>query len=243
MLSLFRKGIDEYGLIAEGDKIAVGVSGGKDSVTLLYLLAKLKVFYPKKYSLLAINIDLGFKEKDEEGFLGIEKLCKELDVEYISVKTDIAQIVFDERKESNPCSLCAKMRKGALMDEANKNGCNKVALGHHKDDFIETFFLSLFYEGRLSTLSPHNYMSRSEITQIRPMLYLEEKNIIAFSRDLPVAKSYCPMDKRSKREEVKKQIDEIKKDIPFVRDRIFSAIVSPERYNLFDKYPKNTDKY
>ena len=173
----------------------------------------------------------------------MKKFCDELGVPFILEKTQIGEVVFDVRKEPNPCALCAKMRKGALMSAAVKNGCNKVALGHHADDFIETMLLSLFYEGRLSTMSPKSLLDRTGIVQIRPMLFLEEKNIAAYAKDLPVTKSCCPANKKTKREAVKGYIDAIKKDIPFVRDRMYSALMHPERYNLFDKFQKDIDRF
>ncbi len=240
MLAGFRRGITEYKMIKDGDKIAVGLSGGKDSVTLLKLLAAYKKFSPERFDLVAVTVDLGFTESDHAP---LKTFCDELNVPFILEKTQIGEVVFDVRKEPNPCALCAKMRKGALMSAAVKNGCNKVALGHHADDFIETMLLSLFYEGRLSTMSPKSLLDRTGIVQIRPMLYLEEKNIAAYAKDLPVTKSCCPANKKTKREAVKGYIDAIKKDIPFVRDRMYSALMHPERYNLFDKFQADIDRF
>ncbi len=237
MLSYLRKGITEYGLIEDGDKIAVGVSGGKDSVTLLKLLAEYKRFSPERFELLAITIDLNFSDGNCD-YTPIKELCKELNVEYIIEKTDIAQIVFDVRKESNPCALCSKMRKGALNDVASRNGCNKVALGHHADDLIDTFFLSLLYEGRLSTFAPKSYLDKSNLTLIRPMVMIKEANITAYSKILPIVKSCCPANQNTKREYVKDVIKDIAKDVPNVRDMAYTAITHPERYNLFDKFKK-----
>ena len=242
MLSGFRRAIEEYNMIREGDKIAVGLSGGKDSVTLLKLLAELKRFYSVKFELIAITIDLNFKDNPTD-FTPLIKLCEELNVPYVIEKTEIGEIVFDVRKEDNPCSLCAKMRKGALNTVAIKNGCNKVALGHHADDFIETMLLSLFYEGRLSTMSPKVLLDRTGVVQIRPMMYLEERNIASYATKLPITKSCCPANKLTKREYVKKVIDDIKKEIPFVRDRMYVALMHPERYNLFDKFQKEKDLF
>ena len=240
MLAGFRRGINEYKLIRDGDRIAVGLSGGKDSVTLLKLLAEYRKFSPEKFDLAAVTVDLGFGNND---FSALEKFCGGLDVPFILESTQIGEVVFDVRKEPNPCALCAKMRKGALMTAAARHGCNKVALGHHADDFIETMLLSLFYEGRLSTMSPKVLLDRTGVVQIRPMLYLEEKNIAAYAKNLPVTKSRCPADKKTKREYVKKVIDDIKRDIPFVRDRMYSAHMHPERYNLFDKFREETDLF
>ncbi|MBR5265724.1 MAG: tRNA 2-thiocytidine biosynthesis protein TtcA, partial [Clostridia bacterium] len=174
MLSQLRRCIDEYNMIEENDKIVVGVSGGKDSTVLLRLMAELRRFYPKKYELYAVSLDLGMGMD----YTPMIELCKQLDVPYIIKKTDIKQVVFDIRKESNPCSLCAKMRRGALNDVTLELGAKKVALGHHEDDAIETFFLSLFYEGRLNTFMPVTFLDRTGVTQIRPMLYLTERKII-----------------------------------------------------------------
>ncbi len=237
MLSYMRKGISEYDLIADGDKIAVGVSGGKDSVTLLKLLAEYRRFSPERFELLAITIDLNFTSSPTD-YSPIVELCKQLDVEYIVQKTDIAQIVFDVRKESNPCALCSKMRKGALNDVASKNGCNKVALGHHADDLIDTFFLSLLYEGRLSTFAPKSYLDKSNLTLIRPMIMVKEANVASYSKSLPVIKSCCPANKLTRREYVKDVIKDIAKEVPNVRDMAYTAITHPERYNLFDKFIK-----
>ena len=236
MLSGLRKGISEYNLISDGDKIAVGVSGGKDSVTLLKLLTEYKKFSPEKFELVAITVDLQFNKTPSDLSL-IEKFCKEEGIPFFVVKTDIAEIVFDARKESNPCALCSKMRKGALYDKAQSLGCNKVALGHHADDLTDTLMLSLFYEGRLSTFSPISYLDRTGLTLIRPMIMLKEVDITCYCRDynLPIYKSNCPANKKTKREYVKDILSTISEQVPNVRQMIFTAITHPERYNLFDK--------
>ena len=238
LLSPARRAIDEYGMVSDGDKIAIGISGGKDSITLLYILAGLKRFYPKKFDLQAITIDMGLKETNKQEQQAVIDLCKELEVPYHIEKTDIAEIIFDVRKETNPCSLCSKMRRGALNNIATDLGCNKLALGHHADDLIETLFLSMFYEGRLSTFAPLSYMDRSGMTLIRPMIYIDERDIAAFAKDKPIIHNPCPADKHTQREYVKQLIKDIKKDIPFVKQRIHGAITHPERYNLFDKCEK-----
>lgn len=242
MLSGLRKGITEYKMIKDGDKIAVGISGGKDSVTLLKLLAEYQKFSPERFEIVAITIDLQFN-----GISGnyepIQALCDQYNIKYVIERTQIGEIVFDIRKEENPCSLCSKMRKGALYDIAVKNGCNKVALGHHKDDLIDTFALSLFYEGRLSTFAPKSYLDRSKLTLIRPMIYLEEYKVISYSKDLPIVKSKCPVDKKTKRELVKDIIKNIGKDIPKIREMMFTAIIHPERYNIFDKFRSQIDEF
>jgi len=223
VLSRVRKAVDDYNMIEEGDCIAVGISGGKDSLTLLHALAAMRRFYPKHYELKAITIDLGFNNVD---FTGISKLCEELNVEYHIEKTDIAQIVFDERKESSPCSLCAKMRKGALNDAIKQIGCNKVAYAHHKDDVIETMLLSLFYEGRFHCFSPVTYLDRSQVVVIRPLIYMNEADVIGFIRryEVPVVKSPCPVDKKTKREYVHQLMVMLNKDIPSVKNRMFTAV-------------------
>ena len=240
MLSGFRRAITEYKMIRSGDRIAVGLSGGKDSVTLLALLSAYRKFSPESFSLTAITVDLGFENAD---FSPLAAFCETIGVPYTTEKTEIGEVVFGVRKEKNPCALCAKMRKGALVSAAAAQGCNKVALGHHADDFIETMLLSLFYEGRLSSMPPKTLLDRSGVVQIRPMMYLEEKNIAAYARDLPVCKSCCPADKITRREYVKKVIDGVKKEIPFVRERMYAALMHPERYNLFDKFQKEIDLY
>lgn len=242
MLAQFRRAISDYKMIKDGDKIAVGLSGGKDSVTLLKLLVAYRRFSPEKFDILAVTIDLGFNGKPGD-FTVLEEFCKELEVEYIIERTQIGEIVFDVRKEENPCSLCAKMRKGALNTVALREGCNKLALGHHADDFIETMLLSMFYEGRLSTMPPKMLLDRTGLVQIRPLLYTEERNIISYASNLPVCKSCCPANKLTKREYVKEVIEYIKKDVPFVRDRMYVALMNPERYNLFDKFKEDIDKY
>ncbi len=228
LLSLTRKAVDEYRMIAEGDRIAVGISGGKDSLTLLYALAELRRFYPNKYDLFAVTVDLGFPEFDTAG---VRELCDTLNVPYTVVDTDIYNIIFNERKESNPCSLCAKMRKGSLNEAVLKMGCNKVAYGHHKDDVVETLLLSLIYEGRFHTFSPVTFLDRTGITVIRPLLYIDESDIIGFNnkRGLPVMGKKCPADGFTKREYVKNLLTQINRDNPGVKERMFTAI---ERSNI-----------
>ncbi len=223
LLSLTRKAVDEYGMIDEGDKIAVGISGGKDSLTLLYSLANLRRFYPNKFEVIAVTVDLGFPEFDTTG---IKELCDDLDVAYEVINTEIYDIVFNQRKESNPCSLCAKMRKGSLNEAILKLGCNKVAYGHHKDDVVETLMMSLIYEGRINTFRPVTFLDRTGITAIRPLLYIEEADIIGFANrmSLPVMGKKCPADGYTKREYVKGILNDINRDNPGVKDRMFTAI-------------------
>ncbi len=242
MLSFLRKGISKYKLIRDNDKIAVGVSGGKDSVALLKLLAEYRRFSPERFDLIAISVDLNFKDAQTD-FTPIKTLCDQLDVEYLVQKTDIGQIVFDLRKESNPCALCSKMRKGALNSLAKEKGCNKVALGHHADDLIDTMMLSLLYEGRLSTFAPKSYLDKMDLTLIRPLILTREIDVISYAKTLPIVKSCCPANKLTKREHVKDIISHISKDIPAVRDMMLTALIHPERYNLFNKFESQIDLF
>ena len=223
VLSYVRRALDDYNMIEDGDKIAVGVSAGKDSLTLLCAMAEIRRFYPKKFELVAITVDMGFDGTD---FEPIAKFCQELDVEYKIVPTQISKIIFDVRKEKNPCSLCAKMRRGALYGYAKEIGCNKVALGHHFDDVVETFMLNLFYEGRLGCFQPVTYLSNTEITLIRPMLYMPEKDVKYFASktELPIIKSPCPADGNTEREEMKKLLASLERENKGLRYRIFGAI-------------------
>ncbi len=222
-LSFVRRAVDDYGMIEDGDKIAVGVSAGKDSLTLLCALAELRRFYPKKFELLAITVDMGFADTD---FSPIQRLCDELGVEYKIIPTQISKVIFETRKEKNPCSLCAKMRRGALYGNAAELGCNKVALGHHFDDVVETFMLNLFYEGRLGCFQPVTYLSHTDITMIRPMIYMPEKDVRYFASKvgLPVVKSSCPADGNTEREEMKKFLHGLERKHKGLRYRIFGAI-------------------
>lgn len=242
LLSVMRKGVEKYKMLKDDDRIAVGVSGGKDSVTLLKLLAEFRRFSPYKYQLVAISIDLNFKNNPMD-FSPIKKLCDQLNVEYVLEKTDIGEIVFDARKETNPCSLCSKMRKGALYDVAKKHNCNKVAIGHHADDLIDTFILSLFYEGRLSTFAPKSYLSKMDLVLIRPMIMVEEPLISAFSKDLPIVESKCPANKNTKREFAKDVLKSIGQDVKNIREMIYTALTHPDRYNLFDRFEREIDEF
>ena len=242
MLSIMRKGITKYKMIRDGDKIAVGVSGGKDSVTLLKLLAEYRRFSPERFTLIAISVDLNFFGTPVD-FSPIQKLCEELDVEYYVEKTEIGQIVFDVRKEKSPCALCSKMRKGALYSLAKKLGCNKVALGHHADDLVHTLLLSLLYEGRLSTFAPKSYLDKTDLVMIRPMILLDEIDVLTYSKTLPVVKSCCPANDTTKREYVKNLIKHVQKDIPSAKDMMKTALLHPERYNLFDKFESQIDQF
>ena len=225
LLSFTRKAVDEYQMIQEGDHIAVGISGGKDSLTLLYALHGLKRFYPNKFELSAITVDLGYEEFDLNP---VHELCQELGVPYKVVKTDIAHILFEERKESNPCSLCAKMRKGALNDAVKEMGCNKVAYAHHKDDIIETMLLSLIFEGRFHSFSPKTYLDRMDLTVIRPIMFVDEADVIGFKNkyNLPVVKSKCPVDGYTKRQYAKELVRQLNTAHPGAKNRMFTAILN-----------------
>ena len=227
MLSYVRRAVDDYNLIEDGDKIAVGISGGKDSLTLLEVLSEMRIFYPKKYELVAVTIDMGFEGSD---FSEVEEFCRRLGIKYIVEKTDIAKIIFDIRKEPNPCSLCARMRRGSLHSIAKAEGCNKVALGHHFDDAVETFMMNLFFEGRLGCFSPKSYLSNRELWLIRPMIYATEKDVKYFTskRSLPIVQSLCPEDHATEREKMKKLLMELEKDNKGLRYRIFNAMCKGE---------------
>ena len=223
ILSFTRRAVDDYSMIEDGDRIGVGVSAGKDSLTLLYALAELRRFYPKKFEMVAITVDMGFEGMN---FSPIAELCRELDVPYVVAPTQIAKIIFDVRKEKNPCSLCAKMRRGALHDECKRQGCNKLALGHHFDDVVETFMLNLFFEGRLGSFSPVTYLSRKDLTMIRPLIYAQEKDVRYFvnRHPLPVITSPCPADKATERESMKQLLSELERNNKGLRHRIFGAM-------------------
>jgi len=212
-------------MIQEGDHIAVGISGGKDSLTLLYALHGLKRFYPRKFDLSAVTVDLGFADFNLEP---IQNLCRELEVPYKIVKSDIYDILFNIRQESNPCSLCAKMRKGALNEAVKEMGCNKVAYAHHKDDIIETMLLSLIFEGRFYSFSPKTYLDRMDLTVIRPMMFIDEMEVIGFRNkySLPVVKGKCPVDGHTKRQYAKELLRELNKEHPGTKERMFHAILT-----------------
>lgn len=225
VMSYIRRAVDDYGMIQEGDKIAVGISGGKDSLTLLHGLSGLRRFYPHKFEIHAVTVDLGFKNLNLDK---IKELCEELNVPYTIVKTEIADIIFEQRKESNPCSLCAKMRKGALNDAIKAVGCNKVAYAHHKDDIVETMLMSLIFEGRIHTFSPITYLDRMDLTVIRPLMYMTESDVIGFvnKNELPVVKSPCPADGYTKRQYIKELLQQLNRENPGVKQRMFTAIAN-----------------
>lgn len=218
-----RRAIEDFNMIDEGDKIAIGLSGGKDSLTLLHTLYYLRKFYPKKFDIMAITIHPGSETfKTDE----LEKLCRDLGIEYIVYNSDISKVVFDIRKEKNPCSLCANMRRGMLNSIAIENGCNKIALGHTLDDLNETLLMSILLNGKIHTFSPVTYLSRSDVKVIRPLIYTTEKETkaVARLRNFPVMGKCCPADGFTKREYVKGLIKDIQKEIPKVNSHIFGAI-------------------
>jgi tRNA(Ile)-lysidine synthase TilS/MesJ len=230
-----RRAMQEYEMINENEVIAVGISGGKDSIMLLHGLSLLRRFYPVKYTLEAICVELGFEGTDYSNLI---EYCGSIDVPLHIVKTDIAGIIFNERKESNPCSLCSKMKKGALHDKMIELGIHKLAFGHHADDAVETLFLSMLYEGRMHTFKPVTYLDRKQITLIRPMIYVWEKEITYQINKLclPVVDKNCPADGNTKREEIKQLVKTIKRQIPKSEERILNAIQNKENFYLwFDR--------
>lgn len=220
---IIRRCVDDYGMIDDNDAIAVGVSGGKDSLVLLCALKYLQGYYPKKFRLEAITLDLGFDGMD---YSPVCELCRRIDVPYSVIKTDIREIVFDIRQEENPCSLCSKMRRGALNSAIKEHGISKLALGHHFDDAVETFMMSLVYEGRISCFKPMTWMSRAGVWQIRPMVYAGEQRIanLAANLNLPVVENSCPMDKTSKRYDIKQLIKTLSADYPDLKSKVFGAM-------------------
>lgn len=241
LLSITRKAVDEYRMIREGDHIAVGISGGKDSLTLLYALHGLKRFYPEHFELSAVTVDLGFPDFNLEP---VRELCAELEVPYRIVDSDIYHILFDLRRESNPCSLCAKMRKGALNQAVKEMGCNKVAYGHHMDDIIETMLLSLIFEGRFHSFSPKTYLDRMDLTVIRPLMFLGEADIIGFQNKyrLPAAEKKCPVDGYTKRQYAKELVQKLNQEHPGAKERMFHAILSGNIQGWPTRYPGKNRK-
>ena len=237
LIGLVRRCVEDYGMIAPGDRIGVGVSGGKDSLALLVFLAELKKYFPAPFYLEAITIDMGLGMD----YTGIEALCKELDVPFTLVKTEIGPIIFDHRKEKNPCSMCAKMRRGALNQTLLDRNLNKLALGHHYDDAVETFLMSLLFEGRISCFQPVTDLDRTGIIQIRPMLYIHEKTVDSFAvrQKLPILENRCPVDKTTKRTEIKNLIFQLSATYPDLKERIFGAM---QRFPLPEWQPRGRYK-
>ena len=234
LLAPLRRAVQDYDMIHTDAKVAVGVSGGKDSIALLALLNAYRRFSDKPFELMGITIDMGFKGSD---YSPVQRFCDKNGINYVIKKTDIAEILFDVRKESNPCSLCSKMRRGALNATLKEHSFDTLALGHHSDDVIQTFLLSLFFEGRLSTFAPKSFMTQTQVTLIRPMIYIEERNISALvkSLDLPVVFNPCTANKHTQRESMKELTEELRKKYPDINKRFAAAIMHPERYNLWDK--------
>ena len=222
ILSYVRRCVEDYDMIQPGDKVAVGVSGGKDSLVLLAALARLREFYPKPFTVEAITLDMG----TGMDFAPVAEYCKRIDVPYTCIPMEIAHVIFDVRKEKNPCSMCAKMRRGALHTALLERDINKIALGHHFDDAVETFFLSLFYEGRLSCFQPVTWLDRTGISQIRPLLYCGEGHIrhVAHREGLPVVHNPCPANGFTKRQEVKDLVKELGERYPNLKSRVFGAM-------------------
>lgn len=234
VLGCIRKACEDFDLIEEGDRIGVGVSGGKDSLLLLYALALYRKFSKAHFSLVGLTLTMGLSPMDTSG---IRALCDHLEVEYIVRETQIGKVIFEERREKNPCSLCAKMRRGALNELAKEVGCNKVALGHHRDDALETLLMSVLYEGRLHTFQPVQPLEEAGVVQIRPLIYLSEKELIHAQRrlDLPVVKSPCPVDGGTRRAEMKELLDALCKRHPDAREKMLSALLNREQYGLWTK--------
>lgn len=225
LMSLMRSAMEKYEMIKDGDRIAVCVSGGKDSVALLYAMAWLRRFYPVKFEVVALTLDMGFDGKPAD-FSEIARMCEEIQVPYTVVPTEIGRIVFDVRQEENPCSLCARMRRGALHDAAKELGCGKIALGHHLDDAVETFYMNLMVGGRIGCFSPVSYLSRKDLYMIRPMIFAFERDVAKAckSKSLPVVKSCCPADGVTKRQEIKELVRGLEKDYDRLRIKTIGAI-------------------
>ncbi len=225
LMSRMRAAMEKYEMIEDGDRIAVGLSGGKDSVALLAGLAQMRRFYPVKFEIVAITVDMRFNNIDTD-FSVLEEFCKSIDVPFVIKRTELADIIFNIRKEPNPCSLCAKMRRGILHDVAIENGCNKVALGHHMDDAVETFFMNLLKGGNISSFFPVTYMSRKDLYIIRPMVLASEALVAGAVKHsaLPVVKSKCPMDKTSEREKTKELVKSLNKEYPQLREKVIGAL-------------------
>lgn len=235
VLGSLRRADEKFGLIENGDKICVGVSGGKDSLLLLFALNIYKMFSKKDFQLFACTVSLGFEPFDTSE---IAKWAKSLNIEYKCIPSDIGDIVFNIRKEKNPCSLCANMRRGILNSAAKEAGCNKVALAHHRDDAIETLMMSMFYEGRMNSLPPKSYLSKQDLTVIRPLIFVPEEIMISCAQynNLPVLKNPCPADGFTKRTAMKDLLKNLAKEYPDIHEHIFGAMLNTEKYNLWDKY-------
>lgn len=237
ILACLRKAVSDYNMIEEGDHIAVGVSGGKDSLMLLTALAAYRRFSPVSFRLSAITVDMGFADTDRGEMEALKSYIESLGVDYYVEKTDIAYVIFEAKKDASPCSLCSKMRRGALNNKAIEIGANKLALGHHSDDALQTLLLSFVYEGRLSCFQPVSYMSRTNVTLIRPLLYASEMLItsVAENERLPILHNPCPVNKHTQREYMAELVKKINADVPGGKERMVQAILHPERNNLWKK--------
>lgn len=237
ILGSMRRAAERFDMINDGDKIAVGVSGGKDSMLLLYAMWLYRKYMKVDYELMAITVDLGFGGFDTEP---LRQFIEGLGIPYFVERTQIGEVVFDIRKEKNPCALCSKMRKGALYEAAKRQGANKAAFAHHRDDLFETLMLGLFYEGKMNVFSPVTYMSRTDITLIRPFIFVSEKDIISESKKLgvPVIKNPCPVDGVTKRTEMRELIEWVTKKNPHAKESLMAAISNTQNYNLWDKFDK-----
>lgn len=241
VLGCIRRADADFDLIAPGDRVAVGVSGGKDSLLLLEALARYRRFPGKDFSLHAITVDMGLEPFDPAP---IRALCDALEVPYTVLDTDIAKIIFDLRREENPCALCARMRRGALLDAAQAAGCTKVALGHHREDAVETLFMSLIYEDRLHTFHPNTFLPDRGLAVIRPMVYVPEKHIVHVAKalSLPVVHNPCPQDGHSRRQEIKEMLKTLSKDHPRLKEYTLSALKNSDQYGLWDKRQAGRDE-
>ncbi|MBR3297642.1 MAG: tRNA 2-thiocytidine biosynthesis protein TtcA [Clostridia bacterium] len=234
VLGCIRRADERYGMIQDGDKICVGVSGGKDSLLLMYGLKLYQLFSKKKYDLCAVMLDLGIVEQDTSG---IEAFAEKNGIDFEVRKTDIGDVVFNIRKEKNPCAMCAKMRRGALNDIAVSKGCNLVALGHNREDVLETFLLSLFFEARLNTFAPITYLGRSGVTVIRPLVFFPEWDARAAAKrlELPVIPANCPVAGKTKREDMRLLLQEFRHIVPDVETKLMKAVVDTHKYGMWDR--------
>jgi len=234
-LGCIRKADTDFQLIEDGDRVAIGVSGGKDSLLLLHALSLYRKFSHKRFDVIAVTVTLGLEPFD---LSRIRLLCEQLEIPYVIRETEIGKIIFEYRQEKNPCALCAKMRRAVLAETCQQQGCNKLALGHHREDAIETLLMSLFYEGRFHTFHPKTLMSRTGITVIRPLIYLPESHVNHMMKELslPVVKSPCPADGETRRETMKNLMRELKQRFPDAPERFLHALQS-DRYDLWQKNP------
>ncbi len=225
LLSYVRSACEHYDMIQQNDKIAVGISGGKDSLVLLTALCEMRRFYPVKYELVAVTLDPCFDNKPTD-YSQIEDICKNYGIDHVIKRTELYHIIFETRKEKNPCSLCARMRRGSLHDIAKELGCNKIALGHHSDDAVQTFFMNLFENGTAECFSPVSYLSRKDLTMIRPLVFTKEKDIerVAKKLDLPVIVSKCPVDGNTNRAKTEEIIRSLEAQYPALKKKILNAL-------------------